>query len=67
MSKEVDRLSFLKAVVDLAKQYNLTVVVGVDDEEGARCGIHGNAKEVLALTQHLQIAIAKDLDFFEQP
>jgi len=67
MSKEVDRLSFVKAVIDLAKQYDLAVVVGVEDRDGARCGIHGGKKEALALTQHLQICLAKDPDFFEQP
>jgi len=67
MSQEVDRISFLKAVIDLAKQYNLNVVIGVEDREGARCGVHGGTKEILALTQHLQVSIANDPDFFEQP
>jgi len=67
MSEEIDKSSFLKAVIETAGEHNMHVVVSIEDEVGFQCASYGGTKDVLALISYLQISIGKNPDFFEQP
>jgi len=67
MSEEIDKATFMKAVIETAKNHNLRVVVAVEDAEGLQSAAYGNPKDVLALMGHLQVCISKDPDVFTQP